>query len=84
MELDKNANLNASPFFSLEEIYITDISHTSLELNAKTSKGKKKMCSNSKIPLCDSQKFEIQLIHLRKGRTATEQKPFLRNNNCLP
>lgn len=41
MELDKNANLNASPFFSLEEIYITDINHTSLELNAKTSKGKK-------------------------------------------
>lgn len=52
MELDKKCQ---SPFFSLEEIYITDISHTSLELNAKTSKGKK-MCSNSKIPLCDSQK----------------------------
>lgn len=28
------------PFFSLEEIHITDINHTSLELNAKTSKGK--------------------------------------------
>ena len=75
MELDKNANLNASPFFSLEEIYITDINHTSLELNTKTSKGKKKCVPTLKSHCA---------IHLRKGRTATEQKPFLRNNNCLP
>lgn len=71
MELDKNANLNASPFFSLEEIYITDINHTSLELNTKTSKGKKKcvptlkshcvILKSSRFSLFISEKAELPL-----------------------